>query len=127
MSIKAIFMAIFLIGISCSYNPITITVPSNFSYQDTCMATNSSGLNFFGDSIGACTGHYVGDVGLLFLFFVGFFLAYTVLQNTRVEAKAVILIPVFILSATFFPWMLIAVAMVASFLLFLALNKVSSR
>ena len=108
-------------------NPIVITVPANFSYQDTCMATNSSGLNFFGDSISSCAGYYIGDVGLLFLFFVGFFLAYTVLQNTRIEAKLVILIPVFILSATFFPWMLVMVAMVASFLLFLALNKVSSR
>ena len=127
MSIKAIFMAIFLIGLSCAYNPITITVPANFTYQDTCMATNSSGLNFFGDSIASCTNYYVGDATILFLMFIGFFLAYTLLQNTRIDAKLVILIPIFILSATFFNWILVMVAMVASFLLFLALNKIQNR
>ena len=127
MSIRTIFMAIFIIGLSYAYNPITITVPANFSYQDTCMATNSSGLNFFGDSIANCTSYYVGDATLLFLLFIGFFVAYTVLQNTRIDAKLVVLVPIFILSATFFNWILVMVAMIASFLLFLALNKVCSR
>ena len=124
---KLILASILLIGLSCSYNPIVVTVPANFSYQDTCIATNSSGLNFMGDSIANCTGQYIGDIGLLFMFFVGFFLAYTVLQNTRIEAKLVIMIPILVLSSVFFNWMLVMVAMGASLLLFLAISRFQNK
>ena len=102
---------------------IAVSIPANMTH-DSCMVQNATGLNFIGDSISNCLlQNAYGDMAFAGIMFLGFFLAYMVLQNTRVETKAVILIPVFILSAVFFNWMLVMVAIVASFIMFLALNK----
>ena len=69
----------------------------------------------------------VGDPTFLGLLVLGFFLAFIFFQNTRFDAKMVVIIPATFLAIAFAPILMILTAFILSGLLYLALNKLISR
>lgn len=68
-----------------------------------------------------------GDPLLAGLMFVGFFLAFTMLQGTRLEGKIVVILPVLFLSLIFMPFMLVFAVIGAAFLAYLAVARAVNR
>lgn len=77
----------------------------------------------FGDGFQMVT----GDPIITALLFLGFFAAFTMLQGTRMEGKAVVLIPALFLSLIFAPIMLVVVVIVSAFIAYLALTRGTNR
>lgn len=59
--------------------------------------------------------------------FVGFFVAFVLMQKSSMESKAVILIPVSMLAIIFIPWLFIIVGLVCGFLVMGAIQKLQQQ
>jgi hypothetical protein len=68
-----------------------------------------------------------GDPLLAGLMFVGFFLAFVMLQGTRLEGKIVVILPVLFLSLTFIPILLVFAVIGAAGISYLAITRAVNR
>ena len=59
--------------------------------------------------------------------FVGFFVAFVLMQRSSLESKAVILIPVSMLAVIFIPWLFIITGLIAGFLVMGAIQKLQQQ
>jgi hypothetical protein len=84
-------------------------------------------MGFIEDLIGGGMGDVTGDPLLSGLIFVGFFLAFVMLQGTRLEGKLVVILPVFFLSLILIPLLLVFAVIAAAFVAYLALTRAVNR
>jgi len=78
--------------------------------------TNSTGLNGITGRVGACMNFYLGGDILVGILFIAFFCAFLFLQNTRVDFKLMIIVPLVILSMAWFSWFYIILMMIGGYL-----------
>lgn len=64
---------------------------------------------------------------LLAILVGGFFFVFVSFQNTRIEAKAAVLIPAFILAAVFMGWILSILALVVGVILYIGLSRLLNK
>lgn len=69
----------------------------------------------------------VGNPLFLGLLVLGVFSAFVLMQNTRTDAKVVILVPAFILASAFISPLLVLGGLALSVLLYLSVTKMMSR
>jgi len=72
-------------------------------------------------------GTMIGDPLLMMILFIGFFIIFVMLQNTRLDGKIVILIPVLMLSMIFVSWMIVVVAFIVGIVIYMAITKFMAR
>jgi hypothetical protein len=67
----------------------------------------------------------VGSMPILGIFFIAFFVIFTMLQNTRIDGKMAILIPVLFMAGAFFDFMIYLLVIFLAFILALAISKIN--
>lgn len=75
--------------------------------------------NYAGNGVGGV----VGDPSILGILFIGFFSAFVMLQDTRLDGKLVVLVPVLILATVFIPWLSVLIALGLGAIVYIALMK----
>jgi len=84
-------------------------------------------VTFIEELIGSGVGVITGNDTLLGIIFLGFFTAFVLLQNTRLDGKLVVLVPISILSLVFIPMLAFLLALGFGFILYLAVSKFANR
>lgn len=82
---------------------------------------------FFEQTIGDGFVQVTGDPAIAGLMFIGFFLAFVMLQGTRLEGKIAVILPVLFLSLQFFSFMLVFAVLGAAGIAYLALTRIVNR
>jgi predicted branched-subunit amino acid permease len=77
--------------------------------------------------IGCAFQQSVGDPIVIGILFVGFFGAFLLLQNTRLDGKVAILFPIAIMAGIFYGFFPMLGALAAGYLLWLAIQKIQNR
>jgi len=72
-------------------------------------------------------GSVVGNPLIEGLVLLGFFFAFTMLQNTRTEGKVAILIPAAILSMLFIPFLAVFIVIILAYLGYSAITRAANR
>jgi len=79
------------------------------------------------DIIGEGFSNVIGDPTIIGLVFLGFFVGFVFLQDTRMDLKVAIIIPVCLLAMVWLPWFGILIALAVGALAYLALMKFINR
>jgi len=81
--------------------------------------------NWMGDGFATV----IGDPIFMGLMILGFFFGFVMLQGTRLDAKLLVLVPVALLAAPFFPAQvfMILLGLACAFILYLALAKMDNK
>jgi hypothetical protein len=79
------------------------------------------------DLIGGAFGDTVGDPIVTGLILIGWTAAFLMMQNTRIDAKVVVLTPMLLLSLIFIPFLGVLIAVGLGGLIYMALIKFTNR
>ena len=99
---------------------------SNVSSQYN-MTNRSYMERFLSSSFGTMIGNDEYGQSFLAILCGGFFFVFVSFQNTRVEGKAAVLIPAFLLAAVFVGWLLTLIALAIGVLFYIALSKITNK
>lgn len=69
----------------------------------------------------------VGDPIFLGILVIVWFLGFTIMQGTRIDAKLVIMVPALLLATAFIPFLGILISLVFAALIYLAIMKLTNR
>lgn len=82
---------------------------------------------YFENVIGEGANQVVGDPLVMGLMFLGFFMAFIMLQNTRLDHKIMVLVPASILAMVWIPWFSIVLALVGGGMMYLVVMKFTNK
>ncbi len=82
---------------------------------------------YFEEVIGNGFSDVVGDPTIAGIIFLGFFISFVMLQDTRLDAKLMVLVPAMILSMVYIPWLGILCALGFGSIVYLALTRFLNR
>lgn len=101
---------------------------SNLSNSSLLNVTSRSYMErFISSSFATLIGNSKFGDPLLAILIGGFFFVFVSFQNTRIEAKAVILIPAFALAAVFVGWLISILALVVGIIIYIGLARLFNK